>query len=266
MTRWDLLLVVLACFGLGCGSDAMTGCTPGTTIACTCPDGTQSTQQCNSFGGFTNCRNCPVPSVHDAAVDVPPTGPCSVARDCATCTPLAGCGWCGATSSCVPVNAACTAPAEGACGAGWACQRTDCPDSTECRPCSTNADCVSGQCARRTCDGQPACVPLGRPAVCAVIGGVTCPAVAAYRACTDDAQCGPRMRCLAVWPGQSARVCTPPCAAHEDCPGLSMAGGVAVPFCATTTRTCALGCTREGTCDLGLLCRRDVTGNYAFCL
>lgn len=93
-----------------------------------------------------------------------------------------------------------------------------------------------------------------------------CPAISAYRACTDDAQCGPRMRCTTVWPGQSARVCAPSYATDADCPAPTLTGGVGVAFCVSSTRTCSLGCQREGTCDVGLTCRRDVTGSYALCL
>lgn len=250
-------------------------CPDGETRPCTCPGGERSFQLCRGDGtGYGVCLTCSsppddVPSVPDR-VQPPPDGPsdaCAAATSCATCTPLPGCGWCGVTRRCMPVNATCRGPATGACGSGWACQPTDCSDSTDCRPCTADADCISGTCGVRACDGAMACVPLGRPANCLTVGGEACPAVAAYRRCAATTDCGSRMHCVPVWPGQSERVCTPVCNVSGDCPQPTATGGVGTAVCLSTgARACALVCMREGTCDTGSTCRRDLTGNYAFCL
>jgi hypothetical protein len=96
---------------------------------------------------------------------------------------------------------------------------------------------------------------------------MACPTVAAYRRCNATADCGPRMHCAPVWPGQSESVCTPVCNDNVDCPQPVMAGGVATAVCITSgTRACVLSCSRAGTCDTGLTCRRDINGTYAYCL
>lgn len=306
MRRFIMFLGLFAFISCGPStypSPSPSPCTPGTTGACVCAGGTTGVQTCLSDGsGYGLCVGCPP---FDAGVSCPAgttrcdtlcvstqterlhcgacgnacpagqacvagrcatTDACASATDCASCTPLQGCGWCGATSQCVRVNTTCTGPAAGTCGSGWACQPTDCPGSTACVPCASGADCLSGQCARRLCDGSPACVPMGRPATCDTIGGVACPAVSAYRACTTDAQCGPRMRCVAVWPGVASRVCAPVCATDADCPSPSISGGVGVTYCERTQRLCFLGCNRAGICDTDLTCRADSTGVYHYCL
>lgn len=187
--------------------------------------------------------------------------PCASAQNCATCTPLSGCGWCGATNTCVLVNATCTGPSNGTCGDGWACQLTDCPGSNECRPCTADRDCVSHRCIRRSCDGLRACAPLGRRAVCGIVAGVSCPAVSAYHACTNDAQCGSRMRCLPVRPGETSRVCRPLCQSHDDC--LQLEGAIEV--CPSEEGACSLRCDREGSCGAGMTCHRDATGAFRYC-
>lgn len=249
----------------GCASpvdvlDVAASCPAGTTLCDTLCVNTQTERlHCGTCG-----NTCPTGQACIAG-RCATTDACASATDCASCTPLAGCGWCGAMRQCVRVNASCTGPAAGACGSAWACQPTDCPGSTTCVPCASGADCPSGTCARRGCDGSPACLPMGRPPVCDTIGGIACPAVSAYRACTLDTQCGPRMRCVAVWPGVAARVCAPVCATNADCPG-TVTAGVGLPYCDTSQRLCFLGCAMAGVCDTGLSCRQDPSGVYHYCL
>lgn len=271
-------------------------CTPGATQACACPGGSQGVQTCTDQGDrFGSCSACPA-AVHDAGstptdtgsappdagspsldagprpvTDVPSTPePCSTATSCATCTPRAGCGWCGALNRCVEVNTSCTAPRAGSCASGWACTPTDCADTTSCRSCTQNSDCISNVCGRRSCDGARACAPVRAGAACDSVDGLQCPAVAMWEACTNDTQCGPRMHCVTVYPGQTERQCQSLCASHDDCPAPpagATAPGV-VSFCPSSgsPRTCALACMGAGSCGNGMTCRRSLTGNYAFCL
>lgn len=70
----------------------------------------------------------PTPTPMPTPTPTPTPDPC-VARSntCGNCTPIAGCGWCGATSTCVSVNS------EGnptrACASGFALNPPDCPGS-----------------------------------------------------------------------------------------------------------------------------------------
>ncbi len=75
------------------------------------------------------------------------------------------------------------------------------------------------------------------------------------------------MQCIPVWPGETARVCTPACNATSDCPQPVMSGGVGTAVCVRQGAPyCAMVCSREGACDTGLTCRRDIRGTYAYCL
>lgn len=265
MNGLKVFLLVLA-LAAACSPDPNPlppGCAIGRSYRCSCLSGAPGHMQCVSSPTepsgtlLTECGPCATTA----------TDPCESATSCETCTPLTGCGWCTAVGRCVAVNASCTGPAAGLCGYGWACQVTDCKGSTDCRSCRTNADCVSGQCLPRACDGVKACVPLGRPGNCATIGGEACPAVAAYHRCLADLECGPHMHCNVVWPGRTERVCTPECTLGTDCPQPFSASGVSAAVCINTgTGTCSLTCSTAGLCDAELTCRRDTTGNYAFCL
>lgn len=240
-------------------------CDPGRTVTCACAGGATGAQTCSRDGtGYEPCA-CAAPDAGPA--DVPAADPCAAGNSCGSCTPLTGCGWCGATARCQRITS-CSATEASACGASWACFPSDCPGSTDCRPCSTNADCPSGMCLLRGCDGAHVCAPQGRAAICATInGGSPCPLVPAYRRCSSTAQCGPAAACVAVYPGDTATVCARTCTTDADCPPV-LGGGNGIPYCARTEGRCYLGCNAAGTCTAdGLTCRRSTaTGNYAYCL
>lgn len=254
-----LILMVFVCAAvLACPPDPPSGvrtaCVPGHTTTCACSTRGSGTQTCQLDGsGYGECEGCPI-------------DPCSTATSCASCTPLAGCGWCGARSQCVTVNASCTGPAAGSCGDGWACRASECAPNV-CAACRTNIDCgASGVCGVRSCDGSRACVPTAAGGACDVVGGLVCPSVAMFHQCTTDAQCGPRMRCIAVWPGQTERVCTLPCTGNAECP-TPAPGGIGVTFCGTSDFVCHFSCNRAGACDASLSCRTaSLDGAYHFCL
>lgn len=241
-------------------------CEPGRAVSCPCPGGASGAQTCNADGaGYSTCVCSPVDA---GSPDVGPANPCATGNSCGSCTPLLGCGWCGATGRCVQITSnSCAGPEAAACGATWGCSPSDCPGSTDCRSCTTNADCPSGQCLLRNCDGARVCVPQGRPAICNTIDGARpCPVVPAYRRCSSSIQCGPGSACLPVYPGDTATVCAPGCNSIADCPGVP--SGIGFPYCATTERRCYLGCNAAGTCSPdGLTCRRNSTdGAYSYCL
>lgn len=257
-----------ACSSVDAGSPIDTGpgrvCEPGRSVTCACPGGASGAQTCTADGsGYSPCACAPVDA---GSPDVGPVNPCAMGNSCGGCTAINGCGWCGARNQCVQTST-CAGPEVSACGSTWACFPSDCPGSTDCRSCTTNADCPSGQCLLRNCDGARVCVPQGRPAICNTINGARpCPVVPAYRRCSSSIQCGPGSACLPVYPGDTATVCAPSCNSIADCPGVP--GGIGFPYCATTERRCYLGCNAAGTCSPdGLTCRRNSTdGAYSYCL
>jgi len=104
--------------------------------------------------GFTNCSG----ACRDTATDWSHCGTCGRAcapgetcvagacqidcgaqTSCGRCTPLNGCGWCGATRSCVRINPTCTGPATGTCPGNWSCAPGDCARLAQ--PCATESDC-----------------------------------------------------------------------------------------------------------------------------
>ncbi len=135
-----------------------------------------------------------------------------------------------------------------------------------CAPCGSDAQCPGSFCGRRFCDGRAGCAPAGGMAACNLIGGVACPAVAAYRQCSSSAQCGAGSACVPVYPGETTTTCQAACATHADCPPVPM-GSPATPFCDSGTSRCKLACTAAGMCTSdGLTCRRSITGSYSYCL
>lgn len=118
----------------------------------------------------------------------------------------------------------------------------------------------------RYCDGSRACVPTAPGVGCDVVSGLVCPSVSMYHQCSTDAQCGPRMRCVVVWPGQTERVCTMTCTDHSECPAPAP-GGVGVTFCGSGDHVCHFSCNRAGSCDADLSCRTAaIDSAYHFCL
>lgn len=232
-----------------------------------CGNACASGQTCGGGQCRSNSVDASVPprDVPTPPPDTAPTNPCAGAFSCGTCTPIAGCGWCVSSARCVAVNASCTGPAAGSCGAGWACRSTEC-DPNVCSACRSDGDCPSSACGIRSCDGARACVPTTPGVGCDTVGGLVCPTVSMYRQCTADAQCGPSMHCIAVWPGQTERVCARPCTDNSQCPS-SPAGGVGVAFCGSTDHYCHLSCSRAGACDVDISCRTaTLDGAYRFCL
>lgn len=61
---------------------------------------------------------CAAPDAWPA--DVPAADPCAAGNSCGSCTPLTGCGWCGATARCQRITSR-SAKEASACGAIWAC-------------------------------------------------------------------------------------------------------------------------------------------------
>lgn len=112
---------------------------------------------------------------------------------CDTCTPNGGCGWCGATSSCM-TGTGTSAPA--GCASGWAWYPMDCAGGSTGTgrfgdPCSGPTDCASG--------GE--CVSTGGAGFCT-------------QACADDCGCPGGYTCVMGSGGLTA--CIP---GTNTCPG-----------------------------------------------
>jgi len=57
--RWFALLAVAGCAGDGTNTNASTGCTAGTPVACVCPDGTtRGSAMCTTDGSISACMGC----------------------------------------------------------------------------------------------------------------------------------------------------------------------------------------------------------------
>ena len=108
----------------------------------------------------------PTPDASTPRIDAgPPADPCrSRASSCGACTPIAGCGWCGASSECVEVDRS-GAPVRG-CSGSFALNPEDCsgsgtpPDSGE--SCGIYAPFPEYTC-RRTSTGFARCRPGSSP-------------------------------------------------------------------------------------------------------
>lgn len=157
---------------------------------------------------------------------------------------------------------------DGACTGAETCSSCpgDCRCASACMGCAQNADCPSGYtCDLRRCDGARGCYSADDPsATCATIGGVSCPATAAYNVCTGDAECGPFAVCARFGDGRA--VCSRRCTADTDCP-TPPTGNTSVRRCNTTPgqRSCFLECTGPNTCPFGLSCFRYENGRYGYC-
>ena len=145
-------------------------------------------------GGFVwQPRDCSAVTPVDAGTPPPvdagaSTDPCATLAACGTCTPVNGCGWCGATSRCQ--SGSTTGPTAGACASAWAWQPAECPagggTAAFGEPCRTPTDCSSGG----LCVGSSATT-----AFCS-------------RTCTDDCTC-PRGYACNGRLASGATVCVP---------------------------------------------------------
>lgn len=119
------------------------------------------------------------------------TDPCSDgSASCGSCTPVDGCGWCSASSTCTSGSS--SGPSTGSCGGGWVWLPRDCTSSvapgTFGEGCDTLSDCAtrlcvddgsgSGVCTISCttdcdCPVDYACVRTSGPRVC-VAGENTC--------------------------------------------------------------------------------------------
>lgn len=112
----------------------------------------------------------PTPSPTPAPAPSPTPDACAArASSCGGCTPIEGCGWCGATSSCISVDSA-GAPLS-ACPSGFALNPTDCPGATD--RCGIYAPFPEYTC-RRGATGFARCRPGGEPEFLQCPGATTC--------------------------------------------------------------------------------------------
>lgn len=134
---------------------------------------------------------CPAPSTDAGAPpDASSTDPCARFTSCGACTPVNGCGWCGATGQCVSGTQ--TGPVRGTCASGYAWLPQECPTTQPTgtaqfgEPCRQPADCASGG----ICVGGSGIAPF------------------CTRVCVDDCTCPRGYRCGArITTGQM--VCVP---------------------------------------------------------
>ena len=273
-------------------------CVPNESRACPCASGGMGIQTCNASGsGYGACGSCP--RCGDGRCDASETCAscamdCAAVMSCARCgdgtcngaenptncpgdcqrasTPRCGDGVCATpTESCVDCPDDCM-PCPPRCGDGvcndatgetCATCRMDCIDrcETTCMPCAQNSDCPSNICLVRRCDGVRGCYPT-LDAGCAIIGGVRCPATAAYNLCIGNAECGPYATCTRFGDGRAT--CIRRCTSDADCPSPPD-GSTTTEVCDPTNRLCYLRCTGPGTCPYGLSCFRYSNGMYGFC-
>lgn len=118
-----------------------TGCVGG---VCVCPaQTTRCGASCvNTQTDRSNCGACGVGcsagATCVAGVCTAPPIDCSSQTSCGACTPIVGCGWCGATGRCIRLTAGCAQPA--ACPGAWACNVNEC-DPRLSQPCTSESDC-----------------------------------------------------------------------------------------------------------------------------
>lgn len=166
-----------------------TGCTAGTTMACTCADGSPGVTTCNDRGEYGRCGGCPAPGVdagpppvQDAGPGLPDAGPppgTDAGPEVFVCPDPRGCpsGCCNGTSCeagttdarCGTSGASCvTCPSDQSCAAGTCVPDTiSCPDpaacpggccaGSVCQPGNTASNCGSGGTSCATCGAGEAC-------------------------------------------------------------------------------------------------------------
>lgn len=279
MVVWAVTVVSLV---LGCGGESIPigGCTPGATQACVCASGAMGAQSCNASGaGFDAC----VCTARDAGASARcGDGTCNGTETCSSCgvdcgacaSARCGDGTCNGAETCTTCSDDCGACAarcgDGTCNGSETC--TSCSDDcgaceTMCMACAQDVDCPSGfRCGQRRCDGARSCYSASVTS-CAVVGGVRCPAVAAYNICTSAAsampsECGPFAVCMAF--GDGRRFCARGCTADADCPSPP-SDSPSVRVCDTNTSRCYLRCGGPGQCPYGLACSRYSDGSYGYC-
>lgn len=213
----------------------------------TCSDTTSDNNNCGDCGRVCSVgQNCSAGACQSPPVD------CNAQRTCGGCTPLAGCGWCGATAQCMPIGPGCSRPSS--CSAGWAC------NPEECNPrvgltCASDLECApSGTPIASRCLANPGVGP-----------GSTCAAV-----CTGDSSCS--SRCCSDPLPSGVRVCLNAafCSDRSSC--SSTFGGAC-----TDDRQCCFGtdadrpnasfCSTGASSGCGRLCslsRHCTTGCCAF--
>lgn len=134
------------------------------------------------------------------------TDPCAVNTTCGTCTPVDGCGWCGATSRCASGTA--TGPSSGSCGSGYAWLPSECTGGGGTaafgEPCTSPVDCASGG----YCVGDA----MSTSGICT-------------RACVDDCSCPRGYACVGLV-GSTDRACF---IGDNTCPMMAVDGGGPIP-------------------------------------
>ncbi len=189
---------------------------------------------------------------------------CAAQTSCGQCTPLDGCGWCGATRTCVRTNPLCTGPATGACPGNWSCAPEDCARLA--LPCTTDSDCdPTGSPVASRCLYNPGSGP-----------GTTCAKV-----CRSGADCASNC-CTSTNGGFSVcthrafcinRTCAIPAGSTASCVAVGTAAccnyADARPpttICDTTPETpiCARLCTRNADC-LNNCCSLDTSSGVWRC-
>lgn len=155
-----IVMGAAALFGAagGCGETAGAGGSGGAA-----PSGDESGAQTGASGPQatgTGVSTASGPGNGSSSSGPPPN--CAASTDCQACGEIDGCGWCGATSSCVAGNA--LGPTDGACDGGWAptgdlfkCFAAECASHTDCESCDSETGCgfclSSGKCIAGSTDG-----------------------------------------------------------------------------------------------------------------
>lgn len=133
------------------------------------------------------------------------TDPCAANTTCSTCTPVDGCGWCGASSQCARGTA--TGPSTGSCASGYAWLPSDCTGGGTAafgEPCTSPRDCASGG----YCVGDA----MSTSGICT-------------RACVDDCNCPRGYACVGL-SGSTDRACF---IGDNTCPMMAADAGGPVP-------------------------------------
>jgi MYXO-CTERM domain-containing protein len=168
-------------------------------------------------------------AVPDAGTPPQPDDPCAQFTSCAGCTPVNGCGWCGATGRCVSSTQ--TGPVAGSCASGFAWFPQQCTTT----PPPTDAGPATDPCTRNTSCG--ACTPVNGCGWCG-----------ATNRCVTSTPTGPVSGTCASGFAWQPQECTAgmasfgePCRTLQDCNGGGICVGstTVMPFC---TRVCADDC------------------------